>query len=105
MREADEIVCRLKGGCGEAHLSVGFACARFVVELMKGNRESYGIFWELFKLGRLLGSREMPAYSWQVNINRGMQLSRFFYKINALYIIFKIFCLLFILCDQGSSSD
>ncbi|XP_072938578.1 carotenoid isomerooxygenase-like [Epargyreus clarus] len=36
VREADDIICRVKSNNEQGHLSIGFATARFVVNIMKG---------------------------------------------------------------------
>ncbi|XP_053612971.1 malate dehydrogenase-like isoform X2 [Plodia interpunctella] len=36
VREADEIICKVKSNNEQGHLSIGFATARFVVHIMKG---------------------------------------------------------------------
>ncbi|PZC85086.1 hypothetical protein B5X24_HaOG202850 [Helicoverpa armigera] len=36
VREADEIICKVKSNNEQGHLSIGFSTARFVVNLMKG---------------------------------------------------------------------
>ncbi|XP_061380400.1 malate dehydrogenase-like [Danaus plexippus] len=36
VREADDIICKVKSNSEQGHLSIGFATARFVVNIMKG---------------------------------------------------------------------
>ncbi|XP_004926803.3 malate dehydrogenase [Bombyx mori] len=36
IREADDIICKVKSNNGQGHLSIGFSTARFVVNIMKG---------------------------------------------------------------------
>ncbi|KAF9794165.1 hypothetical protein SFRURICE_009542 [Spodoptera frugiperda] len=36
VREADELICKVKSNNEQGHLSIGFATARFIVNLMKG---------------------------------------------------------------------
>ncbi|CAH0702575.1 unnamed protein product [Spodoptera exigua] len=37
VREADEIICKVKSNNEQGHLSIGFSTARFIVNLMKGS--------------------------------------------------------------------
>ncbi|KAJ8730956.1 hypothetical protein PYW08_002369 [Mythimna loreyi] len=40
VREADDLICRVKSNNEQGHLSIGFSTARFVINLMKGLFES-----------------------------------------------------------------
>ncbi|CAH1646805.1 unnamed protein product [Spodoptera littoralis] len=40
VREADELICKVKSNYEQGHLSIGFATARFTINLMKGLFES-----------------------------------------------------------------